>query len=90
MESNLYRYIIRRSLRHQLILIALIFVLASLNPWMLSLTKQIINKAVKQGDLEALLKLCGLFLAASRSPSPRKLNASTVRTTITTGSISHG
>jgi len=41
MEANLYRYIIRRSLRHQLILIGFIFVLAILNPAMLTLTKRI-------------------------------------------------
>ena len=72
MESNLYRYIIRRSLRLQLGLIAIIFGLAFLNPWMLSLTKQIINKAIKTGDatagpeerLTTLFWLCGLFLGA--------------------------
>ncbi|MBI3458193.1 MAG: ABC transporter ATP-binding protein/permease [Candidatus Rokubacteria bacterium] len=64
METNLYRYIIRRSLRHQLVLIAIIFGLAFLNPWMLSLTKQIINKAIGRGDLDALIRLCALFLGA--------------------------
>jgi ABC-type multidrug transport system fused ATPase/permease subunit len=64
METNLYRYIIRRSLRHQIILVAIIFGLAFLNPWMLSLTKQIINKAIGKGDFDALIRLCALFLGA--------------------------
>ncbi len=64
METNLYRYIIRRSLKHQLILIAIIFVLAILNPYMLSLTKQIINKAIGKGNLNLLVWLCSLYLGA--------------------------
>ncbi len=64
MESNLYRYIVRRSARHQLALTGIIFGLAFLNPWMLSLTKQIINKAISKGDLDALFRLCLLFLGA--------------------------
>jgi putative ABC transport system ATP-binding protein len=64
METNLYRYIIRRSLKQQLVLIAIIFVLALLNPWMLSLTKQIINKAIGKGDLNLLVWLCSLYLGA--------------------------
>jgi ABC-type multidrug transport system fused ATPase/permease subunit len=64
METNLYRYIIRRSLRQQIVLIAIIFALALLNPWMLSLTKQIINKAIGKGDLNLLVWLCSLYLGA--------------------------
>src|SRR5262245_32335721 len=64
MEANLYRYIVRRSLRQQIILIAIIFGLALLNPWMLSLTKQIINKAIGKGDLNLLVWLCSLYLGA--------------------------
>src|SRR5215471_14945230 len=64
METNLYRYIVRRSLKHQLILIGIIFALALLNPWMLSLTKQIINKAIGKGDLNLLVWLCSLYLGA--------------------------
>ncbi len=64
METNLYRYIIRRSLKQQLVLVAIIFVLALLNPWMLSLTKQIINKAIGKGDLNLLVWLCSLYLGA--------------------------
>jgi ABC-type multidrug transport system fused ATPase/permease subunit len=64
MESNLYRYIIRRSLKLQLVLIAMIFGLALLNPYMLSLTKRIINEAISKGNFTALLWLCGSFLGA--------------------------
>src|SRR5262245_45666207 len=64
METNLYRYIVRRSLKQQLVLIAIIFGLALLNPWMLSLTKQIINKAIGKGDLNLLVELCALYLGA--------------------------
>jgi putative ABC transport system ATP-binding protein len=64
METNLYRYIIRRSLKPQLVLIGIIFLLAVLNPYMLSLTKQIINKAIGKGDLELLVWLCALYLGA--------------------------
>jgi putative ABC transport system ATP-binding protein len=64
MESNLYRYIIRRSAKLQLFLIAMIFGLALLNPYMLSLTKRIINEAIGKGDFGALLWLCGAFLGA--------------------------
>jgi ABC-type multidrug transport system fused ATPase/permease subunit len=64
MESNLYRYIIRRSARLQVFLIAMIFGLALLNPYMLSLTKGIINEAIGKGDFGALLWLCGAFLGA--------------------------
>jgi ABC-type multidrug transport system fused ATPase/permease subunit len=64
-ETNLYRYIVRRSLRPQLVLIAISFVLGlGLNPLMLDLQKQIINKAIGRGNLEALFWLCGGFLGA--------------------------
>jgi len=64
METNLYRYIIRRSLKQQLVLIGIIFLLAVLNPYMLSLTKQIINKAIGKADLSLLVWLCALYLGA--------------------------
>ncbi len=64
METNLYRYIIRRSLKPQLVLVGIIFLLAVLNPYMLSLTKQIINKAIGKGDLHLLVWLCTLYLGA--------------------------
>ncbi len=63
MESSLYRYIIRRSLRHQVALIAIVFGLGALNPWMLTLTKRIIN-TIRGGDLPAVVWLSGLFLGA--------------------------
>jgi len=63
METNLYRYIVRRSLRPQLLLIAISFVLGlGLNPLMLDLSKRIINSAVRKGNLEALVWLCAMFL----------------------------
>ena len=65
MEANIYRYILRRSLKLQLVLIAISFVLGlGLNPLMLSLSKRIINEAVRRANLEALVWLCGAFLGA--------------------------
>jgi putative ABC transport system ATP-binding protein len=64
-ESNIYRYITKRSLRLQLLLIGISFVLGlGLNPLMLSLSKRIINEAVRRANLEALVWLCGAFLGA--------------------------
>ena len=65
MERNLHRYIINRSLRPQLVLIAISFVLGlGLNPFMLDLQKRIINQAIGRRNFEALLWLCGAFLGA--------------------------
>jgi ABC-type multidrug transport system fused ATPase/permease subunit len=65
MDRNLHRYIIKRSLRPQLILIAISFILGlGLNPVMLDLQKRIINQAIGQRNFEALLWLCGFFLGA--------------------------
>lgn len=65
MERNLHRYIIKRSLRPQIILIAISFVLGlALNPLMLDLQKRIINQAIGQRNFDALLWLCGAFLGA--------------------------
>lgn len=64
MERNLYRYIIRRSLRHQLILTAIIFVSIGVGLIPLDLQKRIINQAIAMGDLPALLWLCAGFLVA--------------------------
>ena len=65
MDRNLHRYIVKRSLRNQLILIAISFVLGlALNPLMLDLQKRIINQAIGQRNLDALLWLCGGFLGA--------------------------
>ena len=65
MERNLYRYIINRSLRPQLVLIAISFVLGlGLNPIMLDLQKRIINQAIGRRNFDALLWLCGSFLGA--------------------------
>jgi ABC-type multidrug transport system fused ATPase/permease subunit len=64
-ERNLHRYIVKRSLRAQLILIAISFVLGlGLNPLMLDLQKRIINQAIGRRNFEALLWLCGAFLVA--------------------------
>jgi putative ABC transport system ATP-binding protein len=64
-DRNLHRYIIRRSLRPQLVLIAISFVLGlGLNPFMLDLQKRIINQAIGQRNFDALLWLCGAFLGA--------------------------
>jgi ABC-type multidrug transport system fused ATPase/permease subunit len=63
METNLYRYIVRRSLRYQIVLIAIAFILGlAINPLQLDLSKRIINAAIKKGNLEALLWLCAGFL----------------------------
>ncbi|HEY7140399.1 MAG TPA: ABC transporter ATP-binding protein [Methylomirabilota bacterium] len=65
MERNLHRYIINRSLKPQLVLIAISFVLGlGLNPLMLDLQKRIINQAIGRRNFEALLWLCGGFLGA--------------------------
>ena len=65
MERNLHRYIVKRSLRAQLILIGISFALGlGLNPLMLDLQKRIINQAIGQRNFEALLWLCGGFLGA--------------------------
>jgi putative ABC transport system ATP-binding protein len=64
-ERNLHRYIVKRSLRPQLVLIAISFVLGlGLNPFMLELQKRIINQAIGQRNFDALLWLCGGFLGA--------------------------
>lgn len=61
-EPNLYRYILRHSLWSQIFLTAIICVLAALNPLVLNLQKQIVNHAIQEGDLAALLWLCAGFL----------------------------
>lgn len=63
MDANLYRYILRRSLRLQIVLVAAVFFLGFLNPYMLGLTKQIIN-TIRKGQLDAVLWLCSLYLGA--------------------------
>lgn len=62
MEPNLYRYIVRHSLWYQILLTAIICVLAALNPLVLSLQKRIVNHAIQEGDLPALGWLCASFL----------------------------
>src|SRR5215510_2573479 len=65
MDRNLHRYIIKRSLKPQIILIVISFVLGlGLNPLMLDLQKRIINQAIGRRNYEALLWLCGGFLGA--------------------------
>lgn len=64
MESNLYRYIIRRSLKMQITLIAVNFVLGSfLNPYTLFFTKQTVN-AIRKFQWDDLLWYSSLFLGA--------------------------
>jgi len=63
MDANLYRYILRRSFRLQMALVAGVFALGFLNPYMLNLMKQIIN-TIRKGNLEAVLWLCALYLGA--------------------------
>ncbi len=63
METNLYRYIIRRSLWRQATLTAIIFGLAFLNPVTLDLKKRIL-KTIGTLDLEAVLWLSLWFLGA--------------------------
>jgi ABC-type multidrug transport system fused ATPase/permease subunit len=63
MEGNLYRYIVKRSLKLQILLIAIGFGIGlGLNPLMLALQKRIINEAIRKGNLDALLWLCAAFL----------------------------
>lgn len=63
MESNLYRYIFRRSLRMQVTLIVAIFALGFLNPYVLVLTKKTIN-AIRQMHLDETLRLLMWYLGA--------------------------
>jgi len=63
MDENLYRYILRRSLRPQMALVAGVFALGFLNPYMLNLMKQIIN-TIRKGHLDTVLWLCSLYLGA--------------------------
>lgn len=63
MESNLYRYILRRSLRMQVGLIVAIFALGFLNPYVLVLTKKTIN-AIRQMHLNETLSLLMWYLGA--------------------------
>ncbi|HSB82434.1 MAG TPA: ABC transporter ATP-binding protein/permease [Candidatus Methylomirabilis sp.] len=63
MESNLYRYIFRRSLRMQVALIVAIFALGLLNPYVLVLTKRTIN-AIRQMHLNDTLHLLMWYLGA--------------------------
>ncbi len=64
METNLYRYIVRRSLKHQLALSALAFVVTFVSLAPTDLRRRIINKAIAANDLGALFLYCFLFLAA--------------------------
>ena len=61
MESNLYRYIIRHSLKLQVALTAAIFVLTAINPVALDLKKNALQRMVKL-DLKGVLWYCALFL----------------------------
>jgi putative ABC transport system ATP-binding protein len=63
MERNLYRYILRCSLRLQVAMVAAIFVLGFLNPYILLLTKQTIN-SIRQMHLERTLTLLMWYLGA--------------------------
>jgi ABC-type multidrug transport system fused ATPase/permease subunit len=63
MESNLYRFIIRRSYRHQIVLLAAIFLLGFLNPYMLGLTKKIVN-TIGRRHLADVVVLCMWYLGA--------------------------
>ncbi len=61
MESNLYRYIIRHSLKLQLALNAAIFALTAINPVALDLKKNAL-KAMTKLDLAGVLWYCAMFL----------------------------
>jgi ABC-type multidrug transport system fused ATPase/permease subunit len=63
MESNLYRYIVRRSLRMQVLLIAVVFGLGILNPYILVLTKRTIN-AIRQMHFDDTVRLLMWYLGA--------------------------
>src|SRR3972149_1434536 len=64
MERNLYRYIIQRSLRQQLILTAIIFVSIAVSLAPLQLQKWIVNDAIEMKNLGALFIYCAAFLVA--------------------------
>jgi putative ABC transport system ATP-binding protein len=64
LEASLYRYILHRSLRHQLSLTTIIFVATAVSVVPLELQKRIINRAIATGDLPQLLWLSAGFLVA--------------------------
>ena len=61
MESNLYHYIIRRSLKLQVALNSAILVLTAINPVALDLKKNALKRMMKL-DLPGVLWFCALFL----------------------------
>ena len=64
LERNVYRYIVRRSLRHQLALSALVLLSTAVGLAPLELQKRIVNLAIELRDLPALVAYSAGFLLA--------------------------
>jgi putative ABC transport system ATP-binding protein len=64
MDPSLYRYVLRKSFRHQLALSAIIVVATALALVPIELQKRIVNVAIKGGNLRALVFYTVTFLAA--------------------------
>jgi ABC-type multidrug transport system fused ATPase/permease subunit len=64
LERSLYRYIVRRSLRHQLTLSAVVLLATAVGLVPLELQKRIVNLAIGLGDLSALVAYSAAFLLA--------------------------
>lgn len=64
LERSLYRYVVRRSLRHQLALSALVLLSTAVGLAPLELQKRIVNQAIELRDLPALATYSAAFLLA--------------------------
>jgi len=64
MERNLYRFVIRRSLRQQLALTGLVLLSTGMSVAPLELQKRIVNQAIELRDSSALVLYCAAFLGA--------------------------
>jgi hypothetical protein len=64
LKRSVYRYVVRRSLRHQLALSALVLLSTAVGLAPLEFQKRIINLAIELRDLSALLSYSAAFLLA--------------------------
>jgi len=82
MGAGLYRYVIRKSLRHQLALTAIILVSTALALVPIELQKRIVNVAIEGRDLRALGLYCAGFLLASLAAGTLKFILNTYESLI--------
>lgn len=64
MRPGLYRYVLQKSIRHQLALAAIVFLATGLALVPIELQKRIVNVAIASRDLGALSLYCAAFLGA--------------------------